>query len=104
MDTTTNPHEASARQRKVAALVSYLLDALSTVEHDPATRIAGALRWCGRADDGMWQTVADLAGCNLPSDTTRQAVRSHLEGMALAEKRKREDADPFAGLGVFPSV
>lgn len=99
-----NPHEQAARQRKVATLVTYLLDALATLSDDRADQIAGAIRWCGRAegDDAMWQTAADLAGVNLPSDTTRAAVLDHLSGMAVAERRRREADDPFADL--FPKV
>lgn len=99
-----NEHEARARQVKVARLVTYLLDAVALTEPDPQIRVEASLRWCDRATDAMWQTVADLADVRLPSQITRDAVRSHLEGMVVAERRKAAERDAEKWGGAFDGL
>ena len=81
-----NPHEAAARQKKIAALTR-VIDRLARGSGVPADAIPAWLRRLpdAGATDSSWATLALIAGVRRPSEKTRAAVIGLYEASAESE-------------------
>lgn len=82
--TPANPYEQLARSRKLILLSTALDNAFRYASIDPFS--ARAAEHVEALDDAGWRTAAGHAGCNPPSDATKEEVRAVYRHRAAATR------------------
>jgi len=94
-----NEWEAAARQKKVAALSSWIVATMSKMRGlTPIEAADAAVRFCDNANPRAWETAAAECGVRTPSETSIAQIRAQL--IAQRDAMAAAPDDVFSG---FPS-